>query len=158
MNVIVAVDRNWGIGKDGEQLIYIPEDLKRFKMLTTGHAIIAGRKTLATFPEGKPLRGRRNLVLSRRLFYTVEGAEVYHDTQSLLAAAPADSFVVGGASVYSELLGHCDTAYVTRLHASFPADRFFPNLDEDRSWTLAEESEPLEFGGLRFHYAIYRRT
>ena len=114
MNVIVAVDENWGIGKDGDQLVYLSQDLKRFKALTTGHPVILGRKTLATFPGGRP-------------------------------------------SVYEQLLPWCDTAYVTRIHAAFPADVVFPNLDRDPDWELAEEEPPLEQDGLFFHYVRYRR-
>ena len=99
MNVIAAVDRNWAIGKDGDQLIYISEDLRRFKALTTGHPVILGRGTLATFPGGRPLKGRRNLILSRNPDFAPEGAEVFPNLEALLAAAPEDAFVIGGASV-----------------------------------------------------------
>ena len=108
MNMIAAVDQNWAIGKDGDQLVYIPEDLKRFKALTTGHPVILGRKTLATFPGGRPLKGRRNLILSQSAGFAPEGAEVFRDLSALLAAAPEDSFVIGGASVYAALLEKCD--------------------------------------------------
>ena len=87
MKAIVAVDQNWAIGKGGDQLCYISADLKRFKALTTGHPVILGRKTLATFPGGRPLKGRRNLILSRNPAFRVEGAEVYHDLESLLSQA-----------------------------------------------------------------------
>ncbi len=157
MNAIVAVDRNWSIGKDGDQLAYIPEDLKRFQTLTMGRAVIVGRKTLATFPGGRPLKGRRNLVLSRDPAFAPEGAEVFRDIAALLAAAPEDSFVAGGETVYRALLEYCGAVYVTKLHRAFPADRRFPNLDEDPAWVLAEESAPAEYGGLTFHYAVYRR-
>ena len=86
MNVIVAVDQNWAIGKDGDQLVYLSEDLKRFKSLTTGHPVILGRKTLATFPGGRPLKGRRNLILSRSAGFAPEGAEVFSDVEALRAA------------------------------------------------------------------------
>ena len=159
MNVIVAVDRNWAIGKDGDQLIYISEDLKHFKTLTTGHPVILGRKTLATFPGGRPLKGRRNLVLSRDPGFVPEGAEVFRDIDSLLAAAPEDSFVVGGASVYAALLDKCDTAYVTKISGHFPAaDCFFPDLDASPEWKIAEEGPELEEEGIKFRYVIYRRT
>ena len=157
MNVIVAVDENWAIGKGGDQLIYLPEDLKRFKALTTGHPVILGRKTLATFPGGRPLKGRRNLILSRTMDRAPEGAEVYPDLEGLLARAPEDAFVIGGASVYRMLLDRCDTAYVTKIHASWPADSWFPDLDRDPAWEVAEEEEPLEHEGIRFHYVTYRR-
>ena len=157
MNLIVAVDQNWAIGKDGDQLVYIPADLKRFKALTMGHPVILGRKTLATFPGGRPLKGRRNLILSRNPDFAPEGAEVFGDAESLLAQAPEDSFVIGGASVYRNLLGRCDTAYVTKIDQSYPADCWFPNLDEDPAWTVEEESEPQEHEGLTFRYVTYRR-
>ena len=159
MNVIVAVDQSWAIGRDGDQLAYISEDLKRFKALTTGHPVILGRKTLATFPGGKPLRGRRNLILSRNPDFSPEGAEVFPDLPSLLAAAPEDSFVIGGASVYAALLERCDTAYVTKLEKTFPrADCWFPDLDARPDWHVAEEGPPLEDGGVRFRYVTYKRT
>jgi len=159
MNVIVAVDRNWAIGKDGDQLVYISEDLKHFKELTTGHPVILGRKTLATFPGGRPLKGRRNLVLSRNPGFAPEGAEVFRDLPSLLAAARSDAFVVGGASVYAALLDKCDTAYVTKIGGRFPeADCFFPDLDASPEWEVAEEGPELEEEGLTFRYVTYRRT
>ena len=157
MNLIVAVDQNWAIGKGGDQLVYISEDLKRFKALTLGHPVILGRKTLATFPGGRPLKGRRNLILSATPGYQVEGAEVYPDLESLLAAAPGDAFVIGGESVYRALLPHCDTAYVTKIHAKFPADRYFPDLDADPDWTIDSESDMMEQDGLKFHYVTYIR-
>lgn len=158
MNLIVAVDENWAIGKGGDQLIYISADLKRFKELTTGHPVILGRKTLATFPGGRPLKNRRNLILSATPGYTVEGAEVYADLDALLANAPEDSFVIGGESVYRALLAQCDTAYVTKIHSGFPADRYFPNLDEHPDWTVAEEGPVLEEDGIQFRYVTYRKT
>ena len=157
MNLIVAVDENWAIGKGGDQLVYISEDLKRFKALTLGHPVILGRKTLATFPGGRPLKGRANLILSATPGYQVEGAQVCPDLDSLLAVAPEDAFVIGGESVYRALLPHCDTAYVTKIHAAYPADRYFPNLDEDPAWIVSEESPVLEQDGLKFHYVTYTR-
>ena len=157
MNLIVAVDQNWAIGKEGDQLVYIPEDLKRFKALTTGHPVILGRKTLATFPGGRPLKGRENLILSATPGYHVEGAKVYPNLESLLAEAPEDAFVIGGESVYRALLPYCNTAYVTKIHAGFPADRYFPTLDKDPAWVIQEESSHLAHDGLAFHYVTYVR-
>jgi len=157
MRAIAAVDQNWAIGKDGDQLCYLSADLKRFKELTLGHPVILGRKTLATFPGGRPLKGRRNLVLSRDPDFQVEGAEVYRDLESLLAQAPADSFVIGGASVYRALLDHCDIVYITKIMSTFEADAFFPDLDADPAWEVAAEEPPLEENGVRFQYVTYRR-
>ena len=157
MNVIVAVDQNWAIGKDGDQLVYLSEDLKRFKSLTTGHPVILGRKTLATFPGGRPLKGRRNLILSRNTDFAPEGAEVFSDVETLRAAAPEDAFVIGGASVYRQLLPWCDTAYVTKIDRAFPADCYFPDLEQDPAWERTEESAPLEQDGIVYRYVTYRR-
>ena len=158
MNAIVAVDQAWAIGNKGALLFRIPEDLKRFKALTTGHPVILGRKTLETFPGGRPLPGRANLILSRNPAFSVEGATVYPDLPHLLAEAPADSFVIGGESVYRALLDHCESVYVTKIHATATADTFFPDLDSDPNWTVSEESGPMAHGDLTFHYVTYRRA
>lgn len=158
MNLIAAVDENWAIGKDGDQLCYIPADLKRFQALTTGHAVILGRKTLATFPGGRPLKNRRNLVLSRDPAFAPEGAEVFQDLDSLLAVAPADAFVIGGESVYRALLARCDRAYITKIHRVWPADAHFPDLDADPAWAVTQEGEELEHDGLTFRYVTYERV
>lgn len=157
MNLIVAVDENWAIGKDGDQLIYLKEDLKRFRTLTSGHTVILGRKTLATFPGGRPLKNRRNLILSRNPQFQTEGAEVFSSVEELVKRADGDAFVIGGASVYEQLLPYCDTAYITKIHAGFPADTYFPDLDKSEEWKVTEESESLEQDGISYHYVTYSR-
>ena len=157
MKAIVAVDKNWAIGRDGEQLCYIPADLKRFQQLTTGHPVLLGRKTLSTFPGGQPLKNRRNLILSAHLDYKVEGAEVYHALEEALAAAPEDTFVIGGESVYRQTLEQCDTVYVTKIHHWFEADRFFPDLDKAPDWEIAETDGPHTHEDLTYSYVTYRR-
>ena len=157
MKLIAAVDRNWALGKDGDQLVYLSADLKRFKAITMGHPVILGRKTLATFPGGRPLKGRPNLILSRTMTECPEGGTVFADLDALRAAAPEDAVVVGGGSVYNALLPWCDTAYITKLDAAFPADTWLPNLDEDPAWTIAEEEPPLAEKGIVFRYVTYRR-
>lgn len=159
MIAIVAVDKNWGIGKDGEQLIYIPEDLKRFKNFTTGNTIILGRKTMYTFPGSKPLKNRRNLILSRNPDFKPEGGEVYPGLEALMehVTDPDNTYVVGGASVYHTMIGQCDRAYVTKIDAEYPADCWFPNLDADAAWEIESESEWLEHEGTKFRYVNYRR-
>ena len=160
MIAIVAVDRNWGIGKDGEQLIYIPEDLKRFKNFTTGNAIILGRKTMYTFPGSKPLKNRRNMILSRNPDFKAEGGEVYPNLDNLMAKVtdPDNTYVVGGASVYHTMIGQCDRAYVTKIDAEYPADCWFPNLDENPEWVVESEGEWMEHEGVRFRYVNYRKA
>ena len=157
MNLIVAVDQNWAIGKDGDQLVYLKEDLKRFRTLTSGHTVILGRKTLATFPGGQPLKNRRNLILSRNPHFQAEGAEVFPSVEELVKQADGDAFVIGGASVYEQLLPYCDTAYITKIHAAFPADTYFPDLDKSEEWEIVQESESLEQDGIAYHYVTYRR-
>ena len=158
MDAIVAVDARWGIGRDGGLLFRISADLRRFKAMTMGHTVVMGRRTLQSLPGGRGLPGRRNLVLSRQGDLAPEGAEVFPDLDSLLAQAPEDACVIGGASVYQALLDKCDTAYITKIHKAYPADCWLPDLDADPNWTLAEEAEPLEENGLTFHYATYKRT
>ena len=158
MELIVAVDRNWAIGRGGDQLVYLPADLKRFKALTTGHAVILGRRTLATFPGGRPLPGRRNLVLSRDPAFAPQGAEVYRSLEALLAAAPEDAFVIGGEQVYRQLLPFCSTVYLTRLDKVWEgADAFFPDLDADPAWTLVDRQGPLRHQDISFCYDTYLR-
>ena len=158
MNLIVMVDQNWAIGNAGDQLVYIPADLKRFKELTTGHPVVLGRKTMATFPGGRPLKGRRNLILSRNPDFAPEGGEVFPDLPAMLEKIPEDAFVIGGESVYRALLPHCDCAYITKVAHSYEADTFFPNLDSDPQWEVTEEGEPQDHEGLTFRYVTYRRV
>ena len=157
MNLIAAVDENWAIGLEGDQLCYIPEDLKRFQRLTTGHPVLLGRKTLATFPGGRPLKNRRNLILSADPSFSPEGAEVFRTLEAALEAAPEDTFVIGGESVYRQALARCVAAYITRIHHTFPADRFFPDLDEDPDWEITETEGPFRHESLSYSYVTYRR-
>ena len=158
MNLIVAVDKNWAIGRDGDQLIYIPEDLKHFKALTTGHPVILGRKTLATFPGGRPLKGRHNIVVSRQEI-TIEGAELVHSTEEALAAAArqARCLVIGGASVYRQFMPYVDTVHITKIALAPKSDSFFPNLDADPCWQRLEEEQWQEENGLRCCFVTYKK-
>ena len=158
MRAIVAVDANWAIGKDGQLLCRLSDDLKRFKKLTLGHPVILGRKTLATFPGGRPLPGRRNLILSRTPGFTVEGGEVFSDIPALLTVAPEDSIVIGGGEIYRALLKFCDLVWVTKISRSFPADAWFPNLDEDPAWQVCRAEPPLEEDHIPFQYVTYERV
>ena len=157
MYLIAAVDQNWAIGCQNKLLARLSPDLKRFKALTLGHPVLLGRKTLETFPGGKPLPGRQNYILSTNPDYKVEKALVLHSLEEARTSCPADTFVIGGAQVYRAALDWCDTAYITKIHASFAADTWMPDLDALSEWELAEEEPPLEDGGIVFHYATYRR-
>lgn len=158
MIAIAAVERGWGIGLDGGLLLRNPLDMRRFKERTMGHPVILGRRTLESFPGGKPLPGRDNLVLSRTLEAAPAGARLFRDVDSLLAAAAADSFVIGGGEVYRQLLPYCDEAQVTYVDAALPADTFFPDLDAAPDWALTEAEGPYETPeGHPFWFRLYRR-
>lgn len=161
MNLIVAVTKNWGIGKDNKLLFSIPEDMKFFRTATSGKTVIMGRKTLESFPGGNPLKNRLNIVITGDRTYQKEGAAVVHSVEEALAAAQdigaEDAYIVGGASIYSAMLPYADTAYVTKMEICPEADTFFPNLDKDPQWELAAESEEKEYGGVKFRFCTYRR-
>ena len=157
MTAIVCVSQNWGIGRDGALLFRISADLKRFKALTVGKTVILGRKTLDTFPGGKPLKDRRNIVLSRREL-DIPGAEIAHSFEEAAALGGDDAIVIGGASVYIALLSRCDRVYVTKVDAAPDADSFFPDLDDNPDWRVASESEVFEENGLKFRFVDYIRN
>ncbi len=163
MELIVAVDRNWGIGYHGTQPLVVSEDRKRFRELTKGAAVIVGRRTLLDFPGGKPLPNRRSLVLTRDPSFAVEGAKTVHSVEEALEAVSGEEkvFVIGGASVYRQLLPFCERAHVTLLDAAPPADAFFPDLDADPAWELSEAgafqvSESPQ-GSVRYRFLTYKR-
>lgn len=152
MNIIVAVDQEWGIGNKGDLLARVKEDLQNFARLTTGKTVILGSNTLATFPGGRVLKDRRNIVLNPDPSYAPDGAVVAHSLEDLfskieeLKAAglqSEDIFVIGGASMYRQLLPYCDKAYITEFLHTFEKDVWFPNLDEMPEWTLVSRSEPV---------------
>ncbi len=160
MDLVVNVAENWGIGKDGNLLVSISADLKRFRQLTTGKTVILGRKTLATFPGGRPLKNRLNLILSGTMTEAPEGAEVCPDMESLFARLKCcdreQISVIGGASVYEALLPYCDAACITKTLGNYEADTFFPDLDAMDNWTVVNEGEILEENGVRFRYVDYK--
>lgn len=157
MKAIASVDQNWAIGYQGRLLRPISADLRRFKAITMGHSVILGRKTLESFPGGKPLPGRENLILSTTMAQPTEGAKVFSSLEALLAYAPDDAIVIGGESVYRALLPRCDEVYITKINASFPADSWFPSLDRDPAWQVTDREGPLEENGVEFSYWTYQR-
>jgi len=160
MQAIVNVDENWGIGRDGDQPFYIPEDLAFFKRMTKGKIVIMGRATLAALPNGKPLKHRTNIVLTTKQGFDIEDAIVCNSIEEMLYAVepfPAeDIFVIGGAQIYTSLLPYCTTAYITKIHANGKCDRFFPNLDEMTDWQLKEQSEIKHHEGIGFQFCTYK--
>ena len=159
MELIVAVFDDWGIGKDGTQPIALSADRKFFRETTKGAMVIVGRKTLADFPGGRPLPNRVNVVLTRQDAEIPDVIICHSPEEAVALAEKAErAMVIGGGSIYKQLLPYCDTAYITKIDAAFPADRYFPNLDQDPAWTLTEESEPLEQDGLKFRYLVYHKN
>ena len=158
MNLIVAVYDDWGIGCCGTQPVALSVDRKFFRETTKGAMVIVGRKTLADFPGGKPLPKRVNVVLSRG-DVDMEGITVCHSPEEAaeLAKTAENAFVIGGGSVYRQMLPLCDTAYVTKVHTTIPCDTWFPNLDEDPDWTLAEVLLSGEEEGIGYEMCLYRR-
>lgn len=168
MNLIVAVDNNWGIGKDGDLLCHLSGDLKYFKETTMGHTVIMGRKTFESLPGKKGLPGRRNIVLTSRADYEAEGAEVVHSIPELRKTLKEDAgdtagrdleeaFVIGGAAVYDELMPFCDTLYVTKIDKAFEADRSIEDLDENDNFVLVWESDEQEENGIKYRFTKYER-
>lgn len=155
MFAIVCVSENWGIGKDGDLLFHIKDDLKRFRELTLDKSVLMGRKTLQSLPGGKGLPRRHNVVLTTNRDFTAENAEVTHFPVEAVFAAGEEAAIIGGAQIYELFLPLCDRVYVTRVFASPEADAFFPNLDDDPHWQVACESEIFEADGLRWQYVDY---
>ena len=157
MELIVNVTADWGIGLGDRLLVAIRADLRHFREYTLGKTVILGRKTLQTFPGGRPLKGRRNLILSANPALEVPGAEVVHGLGELFAAlAPEEeAVVIGGESVYRLLLPYCSRASVTKTAVQMPADRFFPNLDEMDNWQMETEGDLQEENGICFRFYDY---
>ena len=162
MRLIVAVDENWGIGYKGTLLAHLPGDLKYFKEKTTGKVVIMGQNTLISFPKSKPLPNRTNIVLSNDPSFVVEGAIMARSLDEVRELVKKyntdDVFVIGGASVYRQLLDDCDTAYITKVHKKFEADVFFPNLDEKENWTLSNVGESGEDNEITYTFTTYTKT
>ena len=161
MNLIVAVDKNWGIGNRGELLVSIPKDHKMFRQETTGKVVVLGRKTMDTFPQKQPLPNRVNIILSHDKNYQVKGAVVVHSIEELLEELkkyPTESvYIIGGESIYRQMLPYCDTAHVTQIDHEYQADAFFPNLDEDPEWELTAEGEEETYFDLEYRFVRYER-
>ncbi|MDR2167722.1 MAG: dihydrofolate reductase [Clostridiales bacterium] len=161
MQIIVNITKSWGIGREGDQPFYIPEDLAFFKAMTLGKVVIMGRATLAALPGGRPLKGRTNIVLTRNAEFEAEGVIICHSLEELFERladfAPEEIFVIGGAEIYAALLPHCTKAYITKIFAEADCDRFLPNLDEMPEWQLAKTSEIKNHEGIEFCFCEYER-
>ena len=161
MNLIVAVDNNWAIGFQNSLLVRIPEDQKWFRETTTGKAVIMGRKTLESFPNKAPLKNRTNIVITKDVNYKVEGAIVVHSVEEAIEAAKdfadEDIFVIGGESIYRQMLQYCDVAHITKIDYAYQADAYFPNLDKEDGWVITETSDERTYFDLIYEFVKYEK-
>ncbi len=161
MNLIVAVDNNWAIGNKNQLLVRIPNDHKHFREETTGKVVVLGRKTLETFPQGLPLKNRINIILSKDTKYQVKDAIVVHSIEELLKELAKyndeDIYIIGGDSVYKQMLPYCDVAHVTKIDHEYEADAYFPNLDEDADWEITADSDEQTYFDIAYQFLKYER-
>jgi dihydrofolate reductase len=159
MKIIVAVDLNWGIGYRGELLQRIPEDMKFFKQMTLGKVVIMGRETFESLPGKEPLKDRINIVLSKNEAFTNEKVILYRSVDELFQEIKKynldDVYVIGGESVYSQLLPFCTEAYVTKIENRYKADKYFVNLDESPTWTMESYGDLQTYQGIQFRFTKY---
>lgn len=164
MNIIVAIDRNFGIGKDNHLLISIPEDLKYFKEKTMDKIVIMGKNTFDSLPHKKPLPNRTNIVLTHQDI-KIDGVIVCHSIKDAINYVKNnlgykklnDIFFIGGESVYKEALPLCDTLYITEIDAEFEADRFFPDISKDLSWREVKFENKISKNGILFSFSVYKK-
>lgn len=161
MNIIVAVDKNWAIGKNNKLLVSIPADMKFFRETTSGNVVVMGRKTLESFPQGQPLKNRVNIVITKNPDYKVKDAVVVHSVEEAVEECKkyeGNVYVIGGASIYRAMLPYCETALITRINHAYEADTYFPNLDEDPQWRLTGETEEQTYFDLEYVFTKYERV
>ena len=163
MNIIVSVDKKWGIGNKGKLLVSIPRDKKLFREETTGKVIIMGHNTLLSLPGAQPLAGRENIVLSRDKSLSIKGATVLNSVDACMDylkknnIKDSDVFVIGGESVYNDFLPYCDVAHITYIDYEYEADRHFLNLDISNEWSLVLETEEETYFDIPYTFRLYKR-
>lgn len=164
MNLIVAVDKRYGIGKNGGLLTHITDDLKNFKKITHGNILVMGRKTIDSLPKGKLLPNRETWILSRDKSYVKEGAKVFESIEVMMDYIKANSidssriFIAGGAAVYNAFLPMVDIAYITKIDYDFDADVFIDSVEMEPSLSLDSVSEVITNNGYDFRFTIYKKN
>ena len=156
MDAIVAVYSDWGIGAGGTQPVVLKADRQHFVELTRGRTVIVGRRTLADFPGGRPLRGRRNIVLTRG-GTAIDGAELAHSAAEAYEMSGADAMVLGGQSVFCDMMPYIDRVFVTKINCRPRSDSFFENLDVSSDWRITDQSEALREGDIEYSFICYER-
>ena len=152
MDAIVAVYSDWGIGADGTQPVVLKADRKHFVELTRGRTVIVGRRTLADFPGGR----RRNIVLTRQST-VIDGAEIAHSPEQARSLCADDAMVLGGQSVFRDMMPYIDRIFVTKINCRPRSDSFFENLDESSDWRITDQSEALREGEIEYSFVCYER-
>ncbi len=159
MNFIVAVDKNYAIGKDNDLLYSIKQDMQYFRATTLNKVVVMGDKTLLSFPNAAPLKNRTNIVISIDPDFTAEGAIVVHNFKDLFETLKNydtnDVFVIGGASIYNQLMDYCEYGYITKINSEKPYDKAITNI-EDKGWTLISQGDTLEENGITFSFCIFQ--
>lgn len=159
MEAIVAVYADWGIGCEGTQPVVISADRRHFREVTNSSAVIVGRKTLADFPNGAPLKNRVNLVISRQNL-RIDGAEVLASVEAAAERACDFErvFVIGGASIYKAMLKYCTKVHVTMIDCTPQSDVYFENLDKSKDFTCTDSTEIMEENGIKYKFCTYKRV
>ncbi len=161
MNLIVAADENWGIGKDGGLLTHLSGDLKYFKEKTKGKVVVMGRATLESLPKGRPLPERTNIVLTRDTSFEKEGCVIVNNMEQLLAECAKydseDVMIIGGEQIYMQLIRQCERLFITKIFGDFDADKHLMNVDRMRSFELVWESDIKEENGISYQFLEYRK-
>lgn len=162
MNLIVAVDKNWAIGNQNKLLVSIPADMKFFRETTMNKVVVMGRKTLESFPNGLPLKKRTNIVITRDKKYQVKDAIVVHSVEEAVEELKKydeeEIYVIGGESIYRQMLPYCKVAHVTKINHAYEADTFFPNLDEMEDWEVTGVSDEQTYFDLEYEFVRYERV
>ena len=162
MKTIVAVDKKWGIGKANDLLFSIPEDMKHFREITSGKTVVMGLNTLRSFPGGKPLKNRINIVLSNEDVEPQENLTVCRSMEALHEELkkyePDELYVIGGGMMYRQLCDFCSEAEITKVDADGEATVFFPNLDEKENWECVKISEPIVTNGYTIRFCTYKNN
>lgn len=162
MKMIVAADRNWGIGRDGDLLVHIPGDMEFFKTQTMGNVVVMGRKTFESFPGKKALPGRTNVVLTGNSSWQGDGAVVVHSKEELNRMlekhAQEQIYIIGGGQVYREYLEQCDTVYVTHIDEDYEADTWFPNLEAEEHFIMEETLFTGEWKGVSYRICRWKNS
>ena len=157
MKLIAVADKNWGIGKDNKLLCHLPGDLKYFKEKTLGKTIVMGRKTLESLPGGKPLPGRKTIILTRDKTLVNDGVQIIHSIEELLSINDEELIVAGGGQIYNQLLEYCDSCLITKLECSFDADTFLSDLDTSVDFEMIWQSEEQVENGISYRFTEYKR-